>query len=332
MKFTIALLPFKLFTIATACYTASDCNNNGNCINGVCNCNLDWEGTTCSHANCVFGEIKNRKCLCNYGSDLINGICTKKCENGIFNNRTNTCECNENWDTAGITDTIDWLKGTCSQFKCKTDNQCSELLPEVKDATCPVKGWNCYCGFGNLGHENTKAGCMSFTYALSISAFKLYKYLCLKLIWKISLVLAIISIPFGRKRPNCDHHRSWLAAIKKCLGVGSRGDGSCAHIKRFCVRDDFALSLYWIKSGIWWYTFFSALILILGYIWSMVLWIIIGIVLLCFACMVCVGAVSTGNGPNNSNSDCCKSDCNCCSDCSCCSNSYSNNHNTYNII
>ncbi len=333
MKIIKITIYYYLVYLTAACQVANDCHQHGDCVNGVCQCQASWTGESCQTPNCVGGTIdKQGTCHCDFGSSLREGICTKDCKHGVFQNTTGKCQCNDNWSTAGITDTIDWLKGSCSQFKCQTSNQCQSLLPSVSNPSCPVKGWNCYCGFSHLGFQNNQAGCMSFPYAFSVAVFKVYKYLCLSLFWKIGLSLAIISLPFGRRRPNCDHHRSWMAKIKNCLGCPTTCDGSCIYQKRWCLRDDFALSLYFVKTTCWWYMLASCLIAILGYIWSMILWIIISVVLIVAACAACL-ALCNGND-SNSNNDCDNCErCLCCSDCNgtgCCSQSYTSHGNTYN--
>ena len=326
----ISLILILKLNWCVACQTTVDCSNHGNCLNGDCQCDHSWTGTQCQLPNCVFGQTdKQGKCKCDYSSTLENGICTKQCKHGIFNNSTGKCICNKNWSTAGITDTIDWLKGNCNQFHCQDNNQCQSLLPSVNKPTCPVKGWNCYCGFSKMGYQDNKAGCMSFPYVFSVSVFKVYEYLCLSLFWKIGIIFAILSLPFGRRRPNCDHHRSWMAYIKRYFGYPTNCDGSCVYQKRWCVRDDLALTLYAIKTTVWWYIFSSSLILVLGYVWSMIVWVIISVILMVAACVACLAAI---NGDNNGcdGGDSCNSD--CCFGCNgegCCSNGNQVNSNTY---
>jgi hypothetical protein len=88
-------------------------------------------------------------------------------------------------------------------------------------------------------------------------------------------MLGVVSLPFGRKRPFCDHHRSWMAICKRCLGYNTNCDGSCVRQRRWCIRDDLALSLYWFKSCIWWYMFLTILLGIFGFLWSFVLWLMV---------------------------------------------------------
>ena len=330
------LLFIMIYTIIPvfACVNQQDCNNHGNCINSQCQCDSAWTGQQCETANCVFGTIsQNGNCKCDYKSSLVNGICTKECEHGIFLNTTGKCQCNENWKTAGITDTIDWVKGTCSQYQCKSSQQCASLLPDIANPSCPIKNWNCDCGFKKLGYSNDYAGCMSFPYLISIRAFEAYEYVSANIIWKIGLVLFIISLPFGRRRPYCDHHRSWMAAIKRKFGYPNRCNGECVYKVRWCVRDDLALSLYWLKSTIWWYSFSTCIILVLGYIWSLILWIAVILILLVVGVMMMCAACSEGGGGGNA--DCGNCGGCCCGD-GCCTNTHSSsiggNNYTTNII
>ena len=311
----------QLFALnsSIACHSRQDCHFHGDCLNGGCQCDPYWTGDSCDSANCVFGTIgQNGKCKCDFSSNLVNGVCIKNCQHGVFLNTTDKCQCNENWETAGITDTIDWFKGTCSQFQCKSTQQCVSLLAEIDTPTCPIHGWNCDCGFSHLGHSNENAGCMSFTYLFSIRAFLLYKYLCINVFWKICLILFTISLPFGRRRPHCDHHRSWMAALKRTVGIANTCQGECVYKVRWCLRDDLALSLYWLKSTIWWYGLATSIILMLGYSWSLILWVAVLLMMIGVGCMMlCAACAGGGNGGGGDCSDC--SDCGvcCCDDCCC---------------
>lgn len=57
-----------------------------------------------------------------------------------------TCQCDEGWSMAGITDTIHFLQGTCSQYRCSSDEKCYKDTG-LSDASCVVPGWNCLCPF-----------------------------------------------------------------------------------------------------------------------------------------------------------------------------------------
>ncbi len=106
------------------CISKLDCHH-GNCVNGKCECDKEWEGPTCNKPFCVFGTVSsnNNKCSCNYGHTLHKGYCDKPCNHGNFSQDTGKCECGKGWGHAGFTDTIDWFKGECNQFKCQSNNQ-----------------------------------------------------------------------------------------------------------------------------------------------------------------------------------------------------------------
>ena len=322
-------LLFSLFTLTYSCVDRSSCHNQGDCLNGECVCDDGYKGNSCHEYDCLYGQKSKDRCVCDYGSKEVGGVCTKSCQHGNFSIESGECRCNIGWKTAGITDTVNWFKGTCNQYQCKSNLRCAELLPHIPNPTCPIKGWNCDCGFRYLGYSDEKAGCMSFMYWLSIKSFRLYRYLCLKVIWKIFLILGVVSLPFGRKRPFCDHHRSWMAVLKRQLGYDTSCDGSCIRKKRWCIRDDLALSLYWMKSCIWWYLFLTILLGIFGFLWSFVLWLMVLVTLLVIGIIICVAAVCGGGGDSNGGAECL--DCLNCSDCNCCNCSYSSNGNNTNV-
>ena len=314
--------------LVLGCHTQRDCHNRGDCVNGHCQCDTHYQGDHCETPFCVYGDVVNGECECDFGSKLEGGYCTKSCESGVFNKTTGECQCYPGWKTAGITDTINWFKKSCSQFECQSNHQCQILLPEVKDATCPIRGWNCDCGFSKLDYKNSQAGCMGFMYVLSIKSFRIYRYLCLKVIWKLTLVLMLISLPLGRIRLYCDHDRSWWAKFKKRFGYHSRCEGECVYYRGFRVRDDFAVSVYWFKSGLWWYNFLTCLGLVFIFSWSLLLWLIVIVILIGIGLMICCAAIGSGGGECG---DC--GNCDGCGDCGCygccCDSSTTGGDNTY---
>jgi hypothetical protein len=326
------LVLFSIYLLASGCQTSIDCNDHGECLKNQCLCDEQYHTYDCSEPFCVFGDIINGECKCDFGSDLQDGYCTKSCKKGNFSKTTGKCVCYPGWKTSGITDTINWLEGDCSQFECQSDIQCQRLLPNVNHPTCPIKGWNCDCGFFHLKYRNNNAGCMGFMYVLSIYAFRIYRYLCLQVIWKIVISLIVISIPFGRTRPNCDHHRSWLSRFRKWLGCPNRCQGECVRYRGWRVRDDLALSIYWFKSGLWWYTFLTCLGIGFLFTWSLILWIIIIVSLLIVGIMICCMALSSGGGGDGChNCECLNCEClNCGSDME--HTGYSDNMTNINIF
>ena len=295
---------------AAQCVLKADCYH-GDCINGHCVCDNEWVGIDCNTPLCVYGSTINDKCVCNYGGTLQEGYCEKSCNHGNFSISTGECNCNKGWRRAFLSDTLNWFKGVCNQFKCESSHHCALLLPNVKNPKCPIKGWNCYCS-ENIGYENDNAKCMSFMYWLSFSAFDIYNYLCLQVYWKLFSLLIMTSIPLGSRRFNCDHHRSWWNNIKKywCKRPISC-KGECVRKQRIYIRDDLSVSIYWFKSMIWWYVFSTCLIITLGFIWSIALWMLIAGILLVIGIILWIMSLSGGGG------DCYCGDCYCCSDCYC---------------
>ena len=299
---------FVDYTSAYYCRTRIDCTLHGDCINGDCQCDNGWKGVTCLTRT---------------------GI--RDCGHGHYQNSSDSCVCNSGWKTAGFTDTINWIDGTCNQFTCENSKQCQELTG-FKNAKCPIKHWDCYCGMHHAGFTTDYVKCMTGIYAFSFSSYYTYVDICKYYIWKISLILACISIPFGMTRRECDHHRSWMAHIKRCIGQESDCDGSCIHHKKWKLRNDLALSLYWIKVGLWWYGFLTLIGLTLIFIWCAILWILA--VIACIAIVFAVICGKCNNSDTNNNNDCC--DDNCCGDncCICCTDNYGylRYHNDVTII
>lgn len=301
------------------CISKLDCHH-GNCVNGKCECDKEWEGPTCNKPFCVFGTVNSEnKCSCKYGHTLHKGYCDKPCNHGNFSQVTGKCECGKGWGHAGFTDTIDWFKGECNQFKCQSNNQCKHLLPHAKNPSCPVKGWNCYCPT-NIGHENGDAKCMDFMYWLSFTIWRGYQFLLIHIYPTLFITLIIISLPLGARRYRCDHYRSWWNKLKQYCGFPIKCKGDCTRKKRFYLRDDFALSIYWFKSGLWWYTFSTCTMLIAGFIWSIALWMLVILLFICIGIAICVGAICGAGGGGGGHGG---GECDGCCDEGCCMIDYS---------
>ncbi|CAK0874146.1 unnamed protein product, partial [Prorocentrum cordatum] len=60
-----------------------------------------------------------------------------------------SCECDAGWGRAGLTDPLNFLRGACTQYHCVDDRTCQEVLEPlgIHGSTCPVRSWNCYCGW-----------------------------------------------------------------------------------------------------------------------------------------------------------------------------------------
>tara|TARA_Y100000748_G_C15497522_1_gene488734 strand:- start:268 stop:1908 length:1641 start_codon:yes stop_codon:yes gene_type:complete len=302
-----------LFTHAhSECVSKSDCRH-GNCINGKCECDKEWRGNTCNEPFCVFGKITgDNTCSCYYGHTLHDGYCDINCQHGNFSQSSGRCACNTGWKHASFSDTINWFKGICNQFKCQSDYHCQQLLPHVKEPSCPVKGWNCYCR-NNIGYENNDAKCMGFMYWLSMTIWKGYKAIMLNIYPYLFGGFIIISIPFGTRRYRCDHYRSWWNRLKIKCGCLIHCQGDCPRKKRFYFRDDFALSLYWFKSALWWYTFSSTIMLVFAFIWSIALWMLVIILIIIISISICISALcGAGSDGGGNGAECCCCDQDCC--------------------
>jgi len=198
--------------------------------------------------------------------------------------------------TAHITDTFAWFAGFCEQYQSQSDLEPleSETLAEI-----PI------------------GASLSILEALmSVMAHA----------WKWILILALLVLPFGRKRLNYDNHRpSMLVYLRRCLGCASLCRGECMLSTEYSfdsMMDNVAWTLYVLKLGVWFYLFLATLYLAVVLIWSVVLWAVvivtILVVMVVAACAVCAegggaacdcagcdcGAFDTGGG------DCCL----CCPD------------------
>ena len=245
-------------------------------MNGYCSCNDDWGDAHCSTptpAECKHGNYT-------YG----------------------TCVCDNGWRTAGFTNTLEWVTGSCTQYKCQSSEMCQELTG-LSEASCPISNWNCYCGFSHLGFQTKQVGCMRFWYALSVAGFRFYKNACLLWIWKIAGIAALISLPFGTHRIRCDHHRSKIARFKKWRnGYSSTCQGECVTEKKWKIRNDLSLALYWLQTGLWWYVFLSFSVIFIIFIWSIILWILF---IMAIIAAVCVAACGENNNNHFSDMTCC---------------------------
>mmetsp|Transcript_97248 Transcript_97248/g.203130 ORF Transcript_97248/g.203130 Transcript_97248/m.203130 type:complete len:1089 (-) Transcript_97248:49-3315(-) len=234
------------------------------------------------------------------------------------------CKCHEGWGTAGITDTIHFLQGVCSQYHCTSNNHCVEMTG-VEGAVCPIHGWNCYCGWkyafanGGTGWESPakdghgSAKCTGVMYSFSIWTSEMMMAI-MEQLWKAFVVVAALLLPFGRKRIVCHHHRpSIFRTLRNCFGCPLQCSGDCIlndEDYRFIdLFDDFAWSYYCLELMVWSYLFCFSVYIIALFLWSVILWAMV-VLLFCCVCVIgcCTAAVSCG-------ADCIGS-CNCDGCCS----------------
>mmetsp|Transcript_3444 Transcript_3444/g.8077 ORF Transcript_3444/g.8077 Transcript_3444/m.8077 type:complete len:545 (+) Transcript_3444:51-1685(+) len=233
-----------------------------------------------------------------------------RCRHGTFNDERQACDCHEGWSTAGITDTVDWLEGVCEQYHCDSDSVCQSIL-DIPDATCPVPGWNCYCGWARAGFENSKGECMGFMYTFSVWTTQVVEQLMSHL-WKAVLLIAVFMLPFGRKRAICDHHcPSLWNGLRSCLGCLPECRGECVMSTSYTLdsfKDDLAWTLYVLDFGVWLYLLMACLYVVVLFIWSVVLWAMVFLVII----VTCVGSMFMGCGDAAGN--CCEG----CPEAACC--------------
>lgn len=251
-----------LLYLTQSCNDFSDCLQ-GKCIKGNCSCFSNWEGEYCEKKKkCRWGNLINETCYCPKKYYFDGKNCRQNCTYGIYDIQIDSCICRKDWKDDSFNSIFKNTK--CSQFKCKSNFQCQNLTGIIT-ATCPVYKYNCYCGLTHFDLRYSNVKCMNFLFSIVVSYTYFYLYICKNWLWFISVSLAIISIPFGKRRTKCDHHItvSWLYIIKNFLNMNINCKGSCVYNVNFRVRDDFALSIYWLKTGIWWYIFFTYKLLIL---------------------------------------------------------------------
>lgn len=309
---------FMLFAIGMSCSTKQDCSNNGNCVNGQCNCFPGYTGDTCSESSCLHGEVKNGKCKCSIGATLTNGACVKDCgKHGNYSVSTDSCICEEGWTTAGITDTIAYFEGTCSQFQCESDKQCQDLLG-LPSATCPKKGWDCACGFSHMSLDRGGARCQNFMYTVSYEFTEtIYKIIIESSKYLFTPVLLLVIALFGQKRTQCSHGPRDI--MSNWFGYKRNGNdyycrGSCVFELPYrewsvtciyeTIRDEFAWVIFYVSTILWSYSFLGLLWLSFFTMCSFIVWIVIAIICLVIVCFMMV------NGDSSSSSnDCCCTPC-----------------------
>ncbi|CAJ1372191.1 unnamed protein product [Effrenium voratum] len=240
------------------------------------------------------------------------------CKHGDWDADAQSCKCYEGWAKSSVTDTMNFLSGVCDQYQCFSDEKCESHLGS--GTTCPVHGWNCYCGWssalanGGHGFETEGKGggaCMGVMFTFSVwatqkcEAFMAYS-------WKIFLAAALICLPLGRKRVICDHH---MPSMWRSLRLSSEVcHGECLAMDQYSYtmfKDDFAWSLYVLDLGLWAYIFLGVIWAVTLFIWSVVLWAMV-ILVFCGVLVAGIFASCCEGG----NADCVG--CNCACDCGGC--------------
>lgn len=257
-------------------------------------------------------------------SDILN--VTKLCRNGVWDPEKKRCNCLPTWGRAHITDTVHFFEGVCDQYQCQSDATCQQTL-NIPAATCPVKGWNCYCGWYYAifnfwhGYATTQpqggGACMGVMYTFSVSISLLLEAYFANA-WKVFLALAILFIGVGRKRSSCDHHRpTILHGVRVCLGYPPTCPGDCVIYTDYgweSFRDDVGWTFYILHLGVWSYCFSVVVYLLAILVWSAVLWTIVVLCCIVLACIACCAACGEGMEGVTSCSSC---DC-CCGGSDCC--------------
>ena len=287
-----------------ACINQNDCSNHGDCLNGVCSCNPGYTGMNCSKPFCLHGNIKKDTCSCDFTRTLIDGICQKKCRHGTYSIADDSCTCNPNWRTAGITDTINYIEGSCTQFKCKSNAQCKEFLG-IPSATCPFTNFNCLCPISRAGFNNDKAKCAGIIYTISWEVY-LWSLKFYENAYKYFLIPFIVCLLFGQNRTACTCHTGWSGRLKKWFDTPVTCRGQCTSETHFSIRNDFALSIWVMKICIFSYLVIGVNDLLFFGIESFIVWICICIAVICGIILCILGLCNNdSDSGGGSNSDCC---------------------------
>lgn len=266
-------------TVVMGCEYRSDCNNQGNCMNGECYCDWGYRGKRCQTAWCVNGDkTKTGECECLYPRLLTRGVCQLTCGgHGNTSGITGQCRCDPEWFTASVVDTVAYLEGACRQYRCQSDLVCQTSLG-LSGARCHPSNTNCYCGLGHFGYDHNKARCMSSWYAFS-EWVGLGVISVMNNLWQWTLVVASLVLPFGQVRTRCPHRRDWLVklGIRRCTCEGEctlrypwNGVGCQEYWDD--IQDDFAWSIWVITLGAWVYLWLVLLKVALLILWSVVFW------------------------------------------------------------
>jgi hypothetical protein len=265
MKILLILSKLLLIFSQNSCVNNSECNYHGNCINNTCICDSDYNGIKCNISICN-GYINN------------NGICMDICNHGTYIHETDTCNCNNNWKTSRLSDTPNYLEGTCTQFTCQSDTQCQTLL-NISSVSCPFIYNNCLCPIKYANFENNSAKCANVFYTIVWNIILLCQIFYINA-YKYFIIPFLICLPFGKNRARCECHTSWFGRIKKMLRCIINCNGECTTKTNFSIIHDFALSIWVFKMAVFSYLFVSINEFIFFALSSYMLWLCTSIVLL----------------------------------------------------
>lgn len=143
--------------------------------------------------------------------------------------------------------------------------------------------------------------------------------------WLVFLFIAVVLLPFGRKRLRCDHHTpSVWNALRRSCGCMSDCDGRCVTTPEALDRcmDEIAWSVYILDLCMWSYLFFAVVYVVTLFIWSIILWTAVIVITVCLLiaalCMACGAACGEGAGGSCDCGACCGDGATMgCGDCCC---------------
>lgn len=235
-----------------------------------------------------------------------------------------SCRCDSGWRQAGLTDTIEFLEGACTQYQCVSDERC-EQTTGVAGAKCVVPGWNCLCPFeyslkssllgydtySDVGGGGTGGRCMGLLYWISVRGSTVCAD-ALKRGWSPFIILAFLFLPFGQRRTACTHQSPGLLNLGLWM-VGFKCRGDC--LERSLRHDTYALSIWAMEMCLWYHfliVYFWATCL---WVWCVAVWLMVIVILVVAAIVACViGALGMGGSGGGNDCRCCENGC----DCKCC--------------
>lgn len=194
---------------------------------------------------------------------------------GNFSVATGHCQCDPGWATAVATNTLAYFEGSCTQYPCQSDQWCQQQTG-FPDATCPVRGWSCDCGWDHAGEPR----CLSWLYTFSINMTEGIRG-AIPWWWRGVAVVAAVLLPFGQVRTRCPHQTGWWshACQGQCtLRYPWRQTGWRDRWED--VRDELAWSVWVVQVGIWGYLSLMGWYLVFLTCWSYVMWLVVGLLVI----------------------------------------------------